>query len=677
MLKRKKVIVYTLVLSMILSQGTFVQGVKAAEASAQTSVSQSADIRMQDDFYTAINNDWLKNAVIKDGYSMAGSVVDANDKTTEQLKSIIKDVSANRNNYPKNSDERNIATLYENYLNIEQRNKQGIEPIKGILEKIKGIKSIDELATLNKDNITNPLIRMGCSVDEKDSSKYALYINPTSLELGNSDEYTNPTEESENRKKIINESYLKELSLVGYSEEEAQKKVDNVSKLMDMIAPAIIGQKESSTDDKIGDKMYNVVTIDELDAMAPNLKIKEYLKSRNAENANKIILTQPKWIKALNDIYKEENLQMFKDYIEIRNIDSASGYLGDDFKKIEEEFSNKYSGTKGNISDEERAIQLVNGAFSMPLGKIYAEKYCDSKTKEDVEGIIKSLIDNYKKRIEKIDWMSEETKKNAISKLDKMSTHVAYPDKWEDFSALDLKSYDEGGSLYENMVQLSKFSQERNMKKLNTVVDKDKFACSPQTVNAFYNPVNNSITIPAGILQEPFYYKDGSKEQNYGAIGSIIGHELSHAFDNNGAQYDSDGNMNNWWTQEDYSKFQEKTQKVRNYYNTVKMDDGSTVNGDVTVGEDIADVAGLSCSLDIVSNMDNPDYKLFFESFAKLWRDKYTQEVLTNSIKFNEHPVGKVRCNISLGQFDQFYKTFGITENDKMYIKPEDRVQIW
>ena len=677
MLKRKKIIVYTLALSIILSQGTFVQGVKAAETSGKNSISQSADVRMQDDFYTAVNNDWLKNAVIKDGYSIAGAVIDANDNITDQLKSIIKDLVDNKNNYAENSDERNIATLYENYMNTAERNKQGIEPIKGMLDKIKNIKSIDELAGLNKENISNPFLQINCSVDAKDSTKYALYIGPTSILLGNSDEYTNPTADTEKRKKILNDALVKELVLVGYSQDEAQKKVDNAFKLMGMIAPYMIGQKEASADDSIRDKMYNVVTLDELDQMAPNLKIKEYLKNRKAENADKIILKQPKWFKGLIDIYKDENIQMFKDYIEIMNIDSASSFLSDDFKKIGTEFSNQYSGTKGDISDEEKAIQVVNGTLNESLGRIYSEKYCDQKVKTDVEDIIKSLIDNYKKRIEKVDWMSDATKKNAISKLDKMAIHVAYPDKWEDYSALDLKSYDEGGSLYENLLEISNLQEEKNMKKLNTTVDKDKFSCAPQTVNAFYNPSNNSITIPAGILQEPFYYKNGTKEQNYGAIGSIIGHELSHAFDNSGAQYDSNGNMNNWWTQEDYSKFQEKTQKVRDYYNTVKMDAGTNVNGNLTVGEDIADVAGLACSLDIVKGMDNPDYKSFFDSFGKLWSEKITPEAMSNSVKFNEHPIGKVRCNITLGQFEEFYKTYGITPNDKMYIKPEDRVQIW
>ncbi|MDO5518327.1 MAG: M13 family metallopeptidase [Clostridium sp.] len=677
MLKRKKIIVYTLVLSMIMAQGTFAQGVKAAEIAPPSNISQAEDVRIQDDFYSAVNKDWLKNSEIKDGYSYTSSFTDVQNVTNEQLKSLIKDLAANKDNYAENSDERNIAVLYENYMNTAERNKQGIEPVKKVIDKIKNIKSLDELNNLDKDNVGNTLLQIGCDVDVKDVTRYALYIQPTLILLGNSDEYTNPTQDTVNRKKIQRDAFVKMLVLTGYSQDEAEKKMDNVYKLMEMIAPYMIGQKEASTDDKISDKMYNVMTLDELDSMAPNLKIKDYLKNIKADNADKIILSQPKWFKALNDIYKEENLQMFKDYIEVINLNSASQYLGDDFAKIGTEFSNQYLGTNGDLSQEDKAVSLVNGSLGMPLGKLYSEKYGDAQTKSDVEDMIKNMIAAYKIRIQKLDWMSDETKKNAIEKLDKMAVHVAYPDKWEDYSKLNLKSYDEGGSLYDNILQLGRLYQEKQLEKLNSTVDKDKFICSPQTVNTFYDPTSNSITIPMAALQDPLYNKDRAKEKNYGAIGALIGHEISHAFDNSGAKYDSDGNMADWWTQEDYAKFSEKTQKVRDFYSKVKMDDGTYVNGDVTVGENIADVGGLACVLDVVSSMDNPDYKVLFESFARMWCDKYTSEMISNVIKFDEHPVGKVRSNITLGQFEEFYKAYGITPNDKMYIKPEDRVQIW
>lgn len=290
MLKRKKFFIYALALSLILWQGVSVTRVKAAETVLDTNIYQTADVRLQDDFYTAINKDWLKNTQIKDGRVMASAFNDVGDVTNEQLKSLVKEVAASKNNYAEDSDERNIAVLYENYLNKEQRNKQGIEPIKGLIKKINDINSLDDLNDLHKEQIGNTLIQFSCSVDAKDATRYALYIRPTVLLVRDSDECTNPTEETKNRVKLQKEYYLKMFMLTGYSESEAQQKVDNAYKLMDMVAPHIIGQKEASTDDNIREKCYNVVTINKHEDMAPNLKIKDYLKNIKADTADKIIL---------------------------------------------------------------------------------------------------------------------------------------------------------------------------------------------------------------------------------------------------------------------------------------------------------------------------------------------------------------------------------------------------
>nr|WP_319801751.1 M13 family metallopeptidase [Clostridium beijerinckii] len=254
---------------------------------------------------------------------------------------------------------------------------------------------------------------------------------------------------------------------------------------------------------------------------------------------------------------------------------------------------------------------------------------------------------------------------------------MGYPEKWGDYSKLEIRSYESGGSLWENIQNLGKFAYEKSISKLNQPVDKSRFACTPQTINAFYNPSSNTITVPAGILQGEFYDVNSSKEKNLGAIGTIIGHEISHAFDNTGAKFDADGNLNNWWSTDDYKKFEEKTNKVRQFYNTVKVDDGKNVNGDLTVGENIADIGGVACTLDILKKMPNPDYKTFFESNATMWREIGTKEYEDYKLQYDVHSPNKVRDNIVLAQFDEFYKTYGIKENDKMYVKPEDRMKIW
>lgn len=677
MFKRFKFLACVMACSLFLSQGVYAQAAESVQTSKESSRAVISDVRPQDDYYNSVNKDWLNTAVIKDGSISDSSADEIYERMLEQKKELINELISEKKSYAVNSDEKKIINLYENYMNTEERNKQGIEPIKGMLEKIRNIKSLDELNDLDKDNIANPMISIGCDVDLKDATKYALYIGSSSLTLGSSDEYTNPSESTAQRKELISNYYTKILTLAGCTEEEAKAKVDNLFKFENMVAPYMMGQAEASKDDDKYNKMYNVVTLDELDKMAPNVKIKDYVKNLNADNAQKIILTEPKWFKALNDIYKSENLQMFKDYIEIKNLASYTVYLSDDFMDATNKLSNQLYGAQGETPQDELALSVVESYLSMPFSRVYVNKYFDPQIKANVEDMIKDIVSDYKIRIQKLDWMSDATKANAVKKLDNLRIYVGYPDKWDDYSALDIKSYDEGSSLVENIISIARFYQDKQMKKLNSTVDADEMACSPLTIDAMYNPQNNSITIPAGILQKPMYDMNASKERNYGAIGTIIGHEISHAFDNSGCRFDSNGNLADWWTQDDYSKFKEKTQKVRDFYSKVKTDSGDYVNGDLTVGENIADISGVACCLDILKSMDNPNYKDFFESYAVSWRQMTTPEYAKNSLQFNVHSPHKVRVNAVLSQFEEFYQTYGITENDKMYVKPEDRLQIW
>ncbi|MDO5518186.1 MAG: M13 family metallopeptidase [Clostridium sp.] len=677
MLKRTKMLAFAMVCSLLISQGTYTYAAETTNNSVSENTTQITDTRKQDDFYNAVNKDWLNNAVIEQGKVSDSAFDEISSRLTEQKKSLINELIANKSNYSTDSDEKKIINLYENYMNTEARNNENLIGVNFIFQYLRNVRDVNQLKDLEMHNVSNPMIKFSCSVDLKDATKHALYISPTALTLGDSGEYTKPSADTEHRKDVLTRYCTKILTLSGYSDDEAKSKVDNLFKFEGMIAPYIISKEQASKDETAIDKEYNVVTVDELDEMAPNLNIKDQMKNLNIDNANKIILEQPKWIQGLNDMYTNENLELFKDYIEINNLVSVSAYLGENFTNTQAEFSNELLGSNGDIPLEEKAIATVNSLLDMPFGKAYVNKYFDSQIKTNVEDMIKNIVNNYKSRIDKLDWMSDTTKANAINKLDKLRIKVAYPDKWDDYSSLDIKSYDEGGSLIENVLNIKKFNAEKAFKKLNEDVDKDEFACSPQTVNAFYDPNSNSITIPAGILQKPMYDLNASKEINYGAIGAVIGHEISHAFDTTGAKFDCDGNLSNWWTEEDYNKFKEKTQKVRDYYNTVKTDDGKSVNGDITVGENIADISGVACSLDIIKQMDNPNYKDFFESYANIWRMIATPEYADYCLSFDVHSPNKVRTNVVVGQFEEFYKTYGITENDKMYIKPEDRLQIW
>ncbi|PSM56548.1 M13 family peptidase [Clostridium diolis] len=673
-IKKLSIVASIVAFMLVVSNGS--HNVAMAEESSVTNNSQG--VRLNDDFYDAVNSDWIKNAKIEDGKSTASTFDDVENKVTEQIKDIINNLLINKDAYKENSDEKKIINIYNNTLNIEARNREGIKPVKENLDEIKSIGTIDDITKLWKDKrILNSTIKFSVEKDIKDVKTNILYISPTALSLGDSDEYTNPTENSKKERKLTEDYYNKILMLSGYTQQESQKKVDDMFKFEEMVAPYIKGKKEKATTKNLIDEQYNVYTVAELNNLAPNLNPSEIMNYMGIDKANKIILEDPEWLKAFNKLYNQENLPLIKNYIEIVNLLYASNYLSEDFENANKEYASNMLGITGNVSKEEEAVDNVNSMMGMAIGRLYSEKYVPEKTKKDVESITKDIIAVYKKRIDNLDWMSSQTKKNAIDKLDKLKIKIAYPDSWNDYSKLDIKSYEEGGSLFQNAMTLRIFERDKMFNKINKLVDKDEDQFKPQTVNAFYSATENSIIIPGGIIQGHFYDVNAPKEVNLGGIGVIIGHEISHAFDNTGAQYDSDGNLNNWWTEEDYKEFMQKTQKVANFYSQIEAMPGEKLDGNLTVGENIADIGGVSCLLDILGEMNNANYKAFFESYAVTWRQITTKEYATYALIIDVHSPNKVRVNAVLPQFQKFYDTYGITEKDGMYVKPGDRIGIW
>lgn len=673
-IKKLSIVASIVAFMLVVSNGS--HNVAMAEESSVTNNSQG--VRLNDDFYDAVNSDWIKNAKIEDGKSTASTFDDVENKVTEQIKDIINNLLINKDAYKENSDEKKIINIYNNTLNIEARNREGIKPVKENLDEIKSIGTIDDITKLWKDKrILNSTIKFSVEKDIKDVKTNILYISPTALSLGDSDEYTNPTENSKKERKLTEDYYNKILMLSGYTQQESQKKVDDMFKFEEMVAPYIKGKKEKATTKNLIDEQYNVYTVAELNNLAPNLNLPEIMNYMGIDKANKIILEDPEWLKAFNKLYNQENLPLIKNYIEIVNLLYASNYLSEDFENANKEYASNMLGITGNVSKEEEAVDNVNSMMGMAIGRLYSEKYVPEKTKKDVESITKDIIAVYKRRIDNLDWMSSQTKKNAIDKLDKLKIKIAYPDSWNDYSKLDIKSYEEGGSLFQNAMTLRIFERDKMFNKINKLVDKDEDQFKPQTVNAFYSATENSIIIPGGIIQGHFYDVNAPKEVNLGGIGVIIGHEISHAFDNTGAQYDSDGNLNNWWTEEDYKEFMQKTQKVANFYSQIEAMPGEKLDGNLTVGENIADIGGVSCLLDILGEMNNANYKAFFESYAVTWRQITTKEYATYALIIDVHSPNKVRVNAVLPQFQKFYDTYGITEKDGMYVKPGDRIGIW
>jgi len=653
--------------------------VMAAEVESKIeTTSNNQGLRLQDDFYDTINNQWLNTTKIEDGKSTTSTFDDVEKEVTNQIKDMLNQLLIDQNKYTENSDEKKIINIYKNTLNVEARNKDGLKPVQKDLDEIKSAQTIDDITKLwsNKE-ILNSTMQFSVDRDIKDVTNNVLYVSPTGLSLGDPDEYTNPTESTARNKKLTEEYYNKILVLSGYTQDEAKIKVDNMFKFEGMIAPAIMGKQERLTTSNLIDVIYNVYTLDELNNLAPNLNLPAIMSSLGIEKANKIILQDPIWLEAFNKAYTQENLPLIKNYIEIVNLIHASNYLNEDFEKANKDYTDSLLGITGTVSKEEDAVNTLDYMMGMAVGKIYSERYVPKKTKEDVESITKEVIDTYKKRINNLDWMSASTKENAIDKLDKLNVRIGYPENWIDYSKLNIKSYEEGGSLFENVMTLRIFERDEIFSRINQPVDKRKDSFTPQTVNAFYSATENSIVIPGGIIQGHFYDPNGTREANLGGIGAIIGHEISHAFDNTGAQYDSDGNINNWWSEKDYEKFTEKTEQIKNFYSKIEVMPGKKIDGNLTAGENIADIGGVSCILDILGTMDKPNYKEFFESYATTWRQITTEEYAEYALSVDVHSPNKFRVNGVLPQFQKFYDTYGITEKDDMYVKPEDRLGIW
>lgn len=678
MKKIKRLGAILIILAFTIMMSPISHNAAMAEDGDNKQTSNSNGIRPQDDFYDAINNEWLNSVKIEDGKSTTSTFDDVEKNVTKQVGDIIKSLVAGKDNYGANSDEKKIINLYNNIINTEARNKDGLKPAKENLDKIKSVKTINDITQLwSNRNILNSTIKFAVQKDIKNVTSNVLYIEHTGLSLGDSDEYTNPTESTTRNKKLTEEYYNKLLVLSGYTQDEAKIKVDNMFKFEEMLAPYIMGKQEKYQTKNLIDTVYNVYTVDQLNDLAPNLNLPVIMKDLGIDKANKIILEDPKWLEALNAIYTDENVPLIKNYIEVVNLVYASSYLSEDFENVNKEFANNLLGMTGSLSKEDDAVETVNSLMGMAVGKIYSERYISQKTKEDVENITKQIIEVYKKRINNLDWMSDSTKKNAINKLNKLTIKIGYPQEWNDYSNLNIKSYEEGGSLFENVEGLRILAQDRMFSRINKPVDKDKEEFTPQTVNAFYSATDNSIIIPGGIIQGHFYDPNGTKESNLGGIGVILGHEISHAFDNTGAQYDADGNLNNWWSEGDYEKFKQKTQKVKDFYSQIQTDSGKKLDGNLTAGENIADIGGVSCLLDILNTMDNPNYKAFFESYAVTWRQLTTKEYADYALMVDTHSPNKIRVNAVLPQFQKFYDTYGITEKDGMYVSPENRVAIW
>ncbi|WP_375106291.1 M13-type metalloendopeptidase [Lysinibacillus fusiformis] len=627
---------------------------------------------LHDDFYEAINKKWLNRSTIPVGEIMGGGFPELQKQNTDKIEKIITELSGKQ--FAEGTKEQKIADFYSTALDTSNRNKQGIEPIQKYVKAIDDAKTLDDLVqadlTLEKELGLSSLFSFAIMNDAKNSSKNALYFTGLATGL----DKNSFVSEDANAKKAYIQYMTKLLVVSGEKESAAIAFAEKIYEMEKALASVSLDPHEQ------GDvtKYYNPYSIEQFDNMFKTVDMKQVLKSMKVDSADKVIVFDVKLAQKGAELLTDTNLNVLKAYSKVQLLMATGGLLSDEFGDAANEFAATLYGITGKKTDQEIAVAKTTSTMSGYLEQMYAEQHFSPKAKKDVEQMVDQLIATYEERIKSLDWMSETTKAKAIKKLDTMIVKIGYPDKWD--TTLDkvaIKTYDEGGSLFSNTFTVTKAYIDNTKAKLDKPVDRTQWVTSVYTVNAFYNALNNEITFPAGILQAPFYDINAKPEENYGAIGMIIGHEISHAFDNNGSAYDENGNANNWWTEEDFKKFEEKNQKLIEFYNAIEIIPGVFNDGQLTLSENGADLGGMAASLQVVSQMSNPDYKAYFESNAEMWKSTTTKEFAAMLSKNDVHSANKVRVNRTIVNFQEFYDTYGIKPGDGMYIAPEDRVSIW
>lgn len=626
----------------------------------------------RDDYYEYINKDWLNKSTIDAGEMSNGVFNELTVGNDKRISAMIDQIAA----APQTSGsvEQKIADFYGNALDIEHRNKQGIEPIKPYLKAIDEATTVQQLfdATMKTEDklaVGSPM-SFGIMSDAKNSSVNALYFGALAMTL-DKNSYMSGDVKTEEAYKAYLAGLLK---LAGSDDKSAQQQADALFAFEKQLAAASMDPQDQ------GDvaKYYNPYTRAQFKALFPTVDVDKMLQEVGLGKADKVIVTDVGLAKKSAELLTDKNLDTLKTYAKIMLLNSTGGVLSEDFEKLSQEFQAKIYGIQGEKTRQQKAVALTQSVMSDYLGRMFTERYFSPEAKQDVEKMVQQFIGVYKQRIQSLDWMSETTKAKAIKKLDTMKVKVGYPDKWDDsLKDVQIVSVKNGGSLLDNFVAINKAAKDKMIASLGQPVDKEAWGLSVYTVNAYYSPLNNEIVFPAGILQAPFYDIKAKHETNMGAIGMVIAHEISHAFDNMGASYDENGNAADWWTAEDYKKFQEKLERVVQYYDGVEIMPGVQNNGKLTVSENVADLGGMAASLQVLSQMPNADYKAYFEGYATIWRMTMNREVAAYYSTIDTHSANKVRVNRTIGNFPQFYETYGVTDKDAMYVAPEDRVSIW
>lgn len=633
------------------------------------------------DFYQYACGGWMKKHPLTNEYSRFGSFDMLAENNREQLKGLIVEIAAGQN--AQGTIGQKIGDIYNLAMDSVKLNADGVTPIQADLEKIASVKDKSEIVPLMAELAHSgvfPYFSFYVGADIMDSKSNLFQLYQGGISLGEKEYYLDNDDVTVNIRNKYKEHIVKMFQLAGFDEAAAKKKMEAVMDIETRIAKASF----SAVEQRNPAANYHKMSLDELKKEIPGIDWDAFLNGIGVKGVTELSVSQVEPIKEVEKIINSLPVENQIAYMQWSLIDRAAGYLSDDLVAQNFDFYGKtLSGKQTNQPRWKRAVSTVNGVLGEAVGQMYVEKYFPAAAKERMVQLVKNLQTALGARIRNLEWMGDSTKIKAIEKLNSFYVKVGYPDKWRDYTGLNI----EKDSYWANVKRATEFELDYMLSKAGKPVDRDEWGMTPQTVNAYYNPTTNEICFPAGILQYPFFDMNADDAFNYGAIGVVIGHEMTHGFDDQGRQFDKDGNLKDWWTAEDAKRFEERAQVMVNFFDSIQVLPGLNANGSLTLGENIADHGGLQVSFQAFKNATKdapllvkdgftPEQR-FFLSYAGVWAGNIRDEQIRLQTKSDPHSLGRWRVNGALPQIGAWYDAFGIKEGDPMYLAPEKRVSIW
>lgn len=639
----------------------------------------SDDVAPGSDFYQYVNDGWLKTTEIPGDRSDYGTFTVLIDRTEEQVRELIE--AAAQTDAAAGSDTQKVGDFYRSYTDYESRNAAGTTPIQPLLDRIEQVEDRKQLgavlADLLRNGVGGPLVSY-VSPDARSSDQYAVYVHQSGITLPDRDYYLEDEERYLTLREQLGQYVTDLLSAVDVDapESAAARIVELETKLADA--------QWTNVQNRDPVKTYNKQSTEEMSEILSTLPWNEFAETAGIADEPHFIVRQPSFISRVNELLAEVPLETWKDYLRFRVIDAYAPALTEALERRHFDFHDTaLSGILEQKPLWKRAVEGTGSTLGEVVGKLYVDQHFSPKAKARMEELVDNLKKAFAERIEQLEWMGPGTKKQALEKLSMFNTKIGYPDQWKDYSKLEVKADDLAG----NLLRSANFEYQREIDKLGGPIDRNEWLMTPQTINAYYHPLMNEIVFPAAILQPPFFNLEADDAVNYGAIGAVIGHEISHGFDDKGSQYDGSGNLRDWWTEEDRNEFESRAAKLVGQYNGYKPFEDMQVNGELTLGENIGDLGGLSVAhrAYLLSLEGKPAAVLeglsgdqrFLLGWSQIWRRKYREPELRKRLLTDPHSPSRYRVNGIVSNMDVFYDAFKIRPGDEMYIAPEERVRIW